>query len=79
MHLLASSRAEGCRAEGPHVHVRRPTDNPNRALAKSRFPRMGPSRAERRHRSALPRTMHQLRHTMERSKHGVPCLPGTEP
>lgn len=42
LHLLASSRAVGCGIEGPHVHVRRRTDNPNRALAKSRHPRSVP-------------------------------------
>ncbi|MER6431925.1 tyrosine-type recombinase/integrase [Streptomyces sp900105245] len=42
LHLLASSRAAGCGIEGPHVHVRRRVDNPNRALAKSRFSRTVP-------------------------------------
>ncbi|MEY9809747.1 transposase [Streptomyces albogriseolus] len=42
MHLLASSRAVGCGIEGPHVHVRRRTDNPNDALAKSRHHRFVP-------------------------------------
>ncbi|MGW3739859.1 tyrosine-type recombinase/integrase [Streptomyces sp. NPDC005146] len=46
MHLLASSRVVGCGIEGPHVHVRRRTDNPNRALAKSRFARYVPVTAE---------------------------------
>ncbi len=46
MHLLASSRAVGCGVEGPHVHVRRRADNPNRALAKSRFSRMVPVTAD---------------------------------
>ncbi|MDH6513722.1 integrase/recombinase XerD [Streptomyces sp. SAI-135] len=46
LHLLASSRIVGCGIEGPHVHVRRRTDNPNRALAKSRFPRSVPVIAE---------------------------------
>jgi integrase len=46
MHLLASSRAVGCGIEGPHVHVRRRTDNPNRALAKSRFTRYVPVTAD---------------------------------
>ncbi|MET7312310.1 tyrosine-type recombinase/integrase [Streptomyces sp. NPDC005571] len=46
MHLLASSRAVGCGIDGPHVHVRRRTDNPNRALAKSRFARYVPVTAD---------------------------------
>ncbi|MET8102256.1 tyrosine-type recombinase/integrase [Streptomyces sp. NPDC005236] len=46
LHLLASSRLAGCGIEGPHVHVRRRTGNPNRALAKSRFPRTVPVTAE---------------------------------
>ncbi|MFJ9551955.1 tyrosine-type recombinase/integrase [Streptomyces erythrochromogenes] len=46
MHLLSSSRAAGCGIEGPHVHVRRRTDNPNRALAKSRFSRSVPVTAD---------------------------------
>jgi integrase len=46
LHLLASSRSVGCGIEGPHVHVRRRTDNPNRALAKSRFPRTVPITTE---------------------------------
>ncbi|MFE3864834.1 tyrosine-type recombinase/integrase [Streptomyces goshikiensis] len=46
MHLLASSRTVGCGIEGPHVHVRRRTDNPNRALAKSRFSRSVPVTAD---------------------------------
>jgi len=46
MHLLASSHAVGCGVEGPHVHVRRRTDNPNRVLAKSRFSRMVPVTAD---------------------------------
>ncbi|MFF3359809.1 tyrosine-type recombinase/integrase [Streptomyces sp. NPDC002917] len=46
MHLLASSRAAGCGIEGPHVHVRRRADNPNRALAKSRFSRYVPITAD---------------------------------
>ncbi|MGW3746907.1 tyrosine-type recombinase/integrase [Streptomyces sp. NPDC005146] len=46
MHLLASSRAVGCGIDGPHVHVRRRTDNPNRALAKSRFVRYVPVTAD---------------------------------
>lgn len=46
MHLLASSRAVGCGVEGPHVHVRRRADNPNRALAKSRHHRFVPVTAD---------------------------------
>ncbi len=46
MHLPASSRAVGCGIEGPHVHVRRRTDNPNRALAKSRHHRFVPVTAD---------------------------------
>jgi integrase len=46
LHPLASSRAVGCSTEGPHVRVRHRTDNPNRALAKSRFPRCVPVTAE---------------------------------
>lgn len=46
MHLLAASRAVGCGIEGPHIHVRRRTDNPNRALAKSRFSRYVPVTAD---------------------------------
>ncbi|MEU4172962.1 tyrosine-type recombinase/integrase [Streptomyces sp. NPDC026665] len=46
LHLLASSRLAGCGIEGPHVHVRRRPGNPNRALAKSRFPRTVPVTAE---------------------------------
>lgn len=46
LHLLASSRAAGCGIEGPHVHVRRRTDNPNGALAKSRFSRYVPVTAD---------------------------------
>lgn len=42
MHLLADSRMLGCPLAGPHLHVRRRTDNPNGALAKSRFPRSIP-------------------------------------
>ncbi|WP_081952557.1 tyrosine-type recombinase/integrase [Kitasatospora phosalacinea] len=42
MHLLASSRALGCNTEGPHIHVHRRTDNPNRALAKARKSRTIP-------------------------------------
>lgn len=46
MHLLASSRTVGCGVEGPHVHVRRRMDNPNRALAKSRHHRFVPVTAD---------------------------------
>ena len=46
LHLLASSRALGCAVEGPHLHVRRREDNPNRALAKSRFSRTVPVTAD---------------------------------
>lgn len=46
MHLLASSRAVGCGVEGPHVHVRRRMDNPNRALVKSRRHRFVPVTAD---------------------------------
>lgn len=42
LHFLASSRSLGCPVQGPHLHVRRRTDNPNRALAKSRHPRCLP-------------------------------------
>ncbi|MFD9427485.1 MULTISPECIES: tyrosine-type recombinase/integrase [unclassified Streptomyces] len=35
VHLLASSRAVGCGVEGPHMHVRRRTDNPKSASAAS--------------------------------------------
>jgi integrase/recombinase XerD len=42
MHFLADSRVVGCDLRGPHLHVRRREDNPNGALAKSRFPRSIP-------------------------------------
>jgi site-specific recombinase XerD len=42
MHFLADSRSLGCRVLWPHIHVRRRADNPNGALAKSRFPRSVP-------------------------------------
>ncbi|MGA5550985.1 tyrosine-type recombinase/integrase [Streptomyces pseudogriseolus] len=42
LHFLASSRSLGCPVQGPHLHVRRRTDNPNRAPAKSRHPRYLP-------------------------------------
>ncbi len=43
LHFLASSRSLGCPVQGPHLHVRRRTDNPNRAPAKSRHPATSPS------------------------------------
>jgi len=46
LHLLASSRAAGCAVAGPHLHVRRRGDNPNRALAKSRSSRYVPVTAD---------------------------------
>ncbi|MGW8358049.1 tyrosine-type recombinase/integrase [Streptomyces wedmorensis] len=46
LHLLASSRPLGCGTEGPHLHVRRRTQNPNGALAKSRQPRTVPVTAD---------------------------------
>jgi integrase len=46
MHFLTDSRCLGCTVAGPHVHVRRRADNPNGALAKSRFPRSIPAPAE---------------------------------
>jgi integrase len=42
LHFLASSRSLGCPVQGPHLHVRRRTDNPNRALAKSTHSRCLP-------------------------------------
>lgn len=42
MHFLTDSRGLGCPVTGPHLHVRRREDNPNGALAKSRFPRSIP-------------------------------------
>ncbi|MGA5515430.1 tyrosine-type recombinase/integrase [Streptomyces pseudogriseolus] len=42
LHFLASSRSLGCPVQGPHLRVRRRTDNPNRAPAKSRHPRYLP-------------------------------------
>ncbi|MEV0537198.1 tyrosine-type recombinase/integrase [Kitasatospora sp. NPDC050463] len=42
MHFLADSQALGCRQPGPHIHVRRRSDNANGALAKSRYPRTVP-------------------------------------
>lgn len=41
LHFTASSTSFGCRVNGPHVHVIR-RDNPNRASAKSRDPRVVP-------------------------------------
>jgi integrase len=46
LHLLASSRVLGCGTAGPHLHVRRRTDNPNGALAKSRRSRIVPVTAD---------------------------------
>ncbi|MGN9796228.1 tyrosine-type recombinase/integrase [Streptomyces sp. OZ13] len=46
LHLLASSRVLGCGTAGPHLHIRRRTDNPNRAMAKSRRPRTVPVTAD---------------------------------
>jgi integrase/recombinase XerD len=46
LHLLASSQSVGCLVEGPHVHVRRRRDNPNKALAKSRYARTVPVTSE---------------------------------
>lgn len=42
MHFLSDSRTLGCKVVGPHLHVRRRADNPNGALAKSRFSRSVP-------------------------------------
>jgi len=42
MHFLTDSRILGCSLNGPHLHVRRREDNPNHALAKSRYPRSIP-------------------------------------
>ena len=42
MHFLSDSRTLGCKVVGPHLHVRRRPDNPNGALAKSRFSRSVP-------------------------------------
>ena len=42
MHFLSDSRTLGCKIVGPHLHVRRRPDNPNGALAKSRFSRSVP-------------------------------------
>ena len=42
MHLLPDSRHLGCATVGAHIHVRHRA-NPNRALAKSRFPRSVPA------------------------------------
>ncbi|WP_406211991.1 tyrosine-type recombinase/integrase [Streptomyces canus] len=46
LHLLASSRVLGCGTAGPHLHVRRRTDNLNGALAKSRRSRIVPVTAD---------------------------------
>ncbi|MFF5884873.1 tyrosine-type recombinase/integrase [Streptomyces sp. NPDC012589] len=42
MHFLPDSRALGCSVSGAHVHVRHRRDNENKALAKSRYPRVVP-------------------------------------
>jgi integrase/recombinase XerD len=42
MHFLTDSRSLGCSMVGPHLHVRRRSNNSNGALAKSRFPRSIP-------------------------------------
>ncbi|WP_236654825.1 tyrosine-type recombinase/integrase [Streptacidiphilus anmyonensis] len=42
LHLLPDSRLLGCAEPGPHLHVRRRTDNSNNALAKSRKSRTIP-------------------------------------
>ncbi|MFD8546345.1 tyrosine-type recombinase/integrase [Streptomyces sp. NPDC059649] len=44
--FLASSRMVGCDLAGPHLHVHRRLDNPNRALAKSRKSRSIPVTAD---------------------------------
>lgn len=46
MHLLADSRGLGCPVKGPHVHIRRRSDNANKALAKARAPRSIPVTAD---------------------------------
>jgi site-specific recombinase XerD len=45
LHFLPGSRNDGCRVQGPHLHVERRT-NPNGALAKSRNERAIPVTAE---------------------------------
>ncbi|MFJ4966558.1 tyrosine-type recombinase/integrase [Streptomyces sp. NPDC088729] len=42
MHFLPDSRALGCSVSRAHIHVRHRRDNENRALAKSRYPRVVP-------------------------------------
>lgn len=42
VHFVARATRLGCGVEGPHLHVRR-RENPNRALAKSRRPRVVPA------------------------------------
>jgi len=42
MHFLPDSRALGCSVSGAHIHVRHRRDNENKALAKSRYPRVVP-------------------------------------
>lgn len=42
LHFLPSATHLGCKATGPHVHVRRRQDNENGALAKSIYPRIVP-------------------------------------
>jgi integrase/recombinase XerD len=42
MHFLPDSRVLGCSVSGAHIHVRHRRDNENKALAKSRFPRVVP-------------------------------------
>ncbi|MFD4510957.1 tyrosine-type recombinase/integrase [Streptomyces sp. NPDC058457] len=46
LHFLASSRSLGCPVQGPHLHIRRRTDNPNKALAKSKHARFIPVTAD---------------------------------
>lgn len=46
LHFLASSRVLGCPVPGPHLHVHRRLDNPNRALAKSARTRSIPVTAD---------------------------------
>lgn len=46
MHFLANSRSLGCPEGGPHVHIRRRSNNANGALAKARKPRSIPVEAE---------------------------------
>ncbi|MYR65715.1 MULTISPECIES: hypothetical protein [unclassified Streptomyces] len=46
LHLQVSSRVLGCGTAGPQPHVRRRSDNPNGALAKSRRSRIVPVTAD---------------------------------